>query len=375
MIMNPEKIIVFGGSFDPIHNSHITLCKNSLKEVGADKLILVPSKNPRWKIPTETIEDRLNMINLCLKDYGLDYEIEDCEIKSWKEVDYTIETIEHLKKKHPNAKLYLLIGADQVNKFDRWREAEKIAEATQIIYYPRPGYIINEKLVSRYNMIKISGNLVDTSSTKIRALNSLDTSISVINYIIENKLYFMDKIDNYLSGRRLEHSISVANLAFKVATSNNLPFPGTYYLTGLIHDIGKNIAKEEQRDYIEKYYRYYTDIPEYAYHQFVGSAIALKEFGITDKTILKAIKYHCTGNKEMSDLGKVIYACDKIEPTRGYDSSDLIESMLNNYESGFIKVLEENMKFISSRTNDHNPYTDELTQICASYYLYGLDYR
>ena len=37
--------------------------------------------------------------------------------------------------------------------------------------------------------------------------------------------------------------------------------------------------------------------------------------------------------------------------------------------------MQENMKFISSRTNDHNPYTDELTQICASYYLYGLDYR
>ncbi len=367
--MMKEKIIIFGGSFDPIHNSHITLCKNSLKEIGADKLILVPSKNPRWKIPTETIEDRLNMIKLCLKDYNLDYEIEDCEINSWKEVDYTIETIMHLKSKHPFAKLFLLIGADQVNKFHRWRKAEDIANQTQIIFYPRPGYIINQNNVNKYNMIKISGDLVDTSSTKIRALNSLDTSISVINYIISHKLYFMDKIDKYLSGRRLEHSISVANLAYKVAVSNNLSFPGTFYLAGLIHDIGKNIEREEQRNYIEKYYRYYTDIPDYAYHQFVGSAIALKEFGITDKKILQAIKYHCTGNKEMSDLGKIIYACDKIEPTRGYDSSLLINAMLDDYENGFLNVLKENIKFLSNKTENHSPFTDVLTTNCAEYYL------
>ena len=71
---NKQKIIIFGGSFDPIHNSHITLCKYSKDLINADKLILVPSKNPRWKSPTETISDRLNMIKLILYVLGGYYE-------------------------------------------------------------------------------------------------------------------------------------------------------------------------------------------------------------------------------------------------------------------------------------------------------------
>ena len=97
------------------------MCENSIKAIFPDRLILVPSKNPRWKNPTETIEDRLNMIKLILNDYSLDFEIEDCEIKSRKDVDYTIETIEFLKEKYKNGEFFMLIGADQVNKFHLWR--------------------------------------------------------------------------------------------------------------------------------------------------------------------------------------------------------------------------------------------------------------
>lgn len=364
---NKEKIIIFGGSFDPIHNSHITLCKYSMDLISASKLILVPSKNPRWKSPTETILDRLNMIKLILKDYNLDYEIEDCEVNSWKEVDYTIETIEYLQKKYPNAEFYLLIGADHVNKFHLWRKASSIAKAVNIIYYPRPGYVINEANVKKYKMQLINGVLVDTSSTKIRDLNSLDTSISVINYIIDNNLYFMEKINKYLSGERLNHSISVANLAYKVAVANNLSMPGTYYLAGLIHDIGKNVDKVTKKEIMEKYFRKYGDIPEFAYHQFAGVAIAIKEFAITDDNILDAIKFHCTGNANMSPLGKVIYACDKIDPLRGYDSKFMIDALMENYEEGFKLVLKENYKFLLSKDKSSIDLT--LTKKCLDYYL------
>lgn len=364
-----EKIIIFGGSFDPIHNSHILLCENSIKAIFPDRLILVPSKNPRWKNPTETIEDRLNMIKLILNDYSLDFEIEDCEIKSRKDVDYTIETIEFLKEKYKNGEFFMLIGADQVNKFHLWRKAHEIAEEVQIIYYQRPGYIINENNVSIYKMKEIPGTLVDTSSTKIRDLQSLDTSLSVINYIVDNKLYFMNKITKYLSGRRLEHSISVANLAYKVALNNRLENPGNYYLAGLIHDLGKNISEDESDELMEKYFKNYENMPKFAHHQFIGYILAIKEFGITNKEILNAIKFHCTGHKDMSSLGKIIYACDKIEPTRGYDSDYMIDAMMKDYEKGFLLVLSENIKFINNKINNEVLTSDPLTEECIKAYL------
>ena len=364
---NKQKIIIFGGSFDPIHNSHITLCKYSKDLINADKLILVPSKNPRWKSPTETISDRLNMIKLILNDYHLDYKIEECEVNSWKDVDYTIETIEYLQQKHKNAEFYLLIGADQVNKFNKWRKAKEIAEAVQIIYYPRPGYVINQNNVNKYKMRLIDGVLVDTSSTKIRDLNSLDTSISVINYIIDNNLYFMNKINKYLSGSRLKHSISVANLAYQVAVSNNLEMPGTYFLTGLIHDIGKNVDTVTKKEIMEKYFRKYSDIPEFAYHQFVGVAIAIKEFGITNDLILNAIMFHCTGNSNLSPLAKVIYACDKIDPLRGYDSKFMIDKLMENYEDGFKLVVKENYNYLKEKCKDSIDLS--LSKKCFDNYL------
>ena len=114
------------------------------------------------------------------------------------------------------------------------------------------------------------------------------------------------------------------------------------------------------------YYPEYIDMPEFSYHQFVGAYIAKEEFGINDSYILNAIKYHATGRKHMTNLEKIIFASDKIEPTRPYDSSKLIEAMKNNYETGFIEVLKHNRDFLLDQgKNISNPLTDE----CLEYYL------
>ena len=75
----------------------------------------------------------------------------------------------------------------------------------------------------------------------------------------------------------------------------------------------------------------YADLPAFSYHQFIGSYIAKEEFKM-EKDVVEAIEFHATGNYPMSRLAKIIYASDKIEPTRGFDSSDLINSCLENDE-------------------------------------------
>lgn len=75
-------------------------------------------------------------------------------------------------------------------------------------------------------------------------------------------------------------------------------------------------------------YDEYLNYPSYTLHQFAGAAIAYKEFNIRDSEILDAILYHTTGAPKMGKYDKIIYASDKIEPTRGYDSSEMINMML-----------------------------------------------
>lgn len=186
------------------------------------------------------------------------------------------------------------------------------------------------------------------------------------------------KIDNFIlkllkntikNDKRVLHSISVANLAYKIALSNNLEDPFCYYLAGLFHDIAKGIDKKEAVNLMKKQYKEYLDLPAFSYHQFLGEYLTKELIGIEEQTILNAIKYHCTGKADMTSFDKIIYASDKIDPLRGYDSSEMINSMLENYENGFLYVLDENYKFLINKANDLNSVNNRLSKECFEYYL------
>lgn len=160
------------------------------------------------------------------------------------------------------------------------------------------------------------------------------------------------KLKSYkLSENRLAHSQRVADLCYKVAISNRLSDPIKYYISGLLHDIGKGFSDDEALKIIKNVYKEVPKVESFAYHAFVGAYLASADFRVESSEILEAIKYHCTGYKELSSVGKVLYACDKIEPGRGYDSDYMINSMLSDFEGGFKLVLHENLIFLSKKAN------------------------
>lgn len=169
--------------------------------------------------------------------------------------------------------------------------------------------------------------------------------------------------------KRFRHSLSVGKLCYEVALGNNLKNPLNYYLAGILHDVGKNLDKAASYEIMDKYYRSYLDLPPFSYHQFVGEFIIMKDFCIFDKDILDATKFHCTGVDNMTPMEKIVYACDKIDPLRGYDSSNLIELMKKDFNKGFIEVLKENYKFLINKKGDLNSILNRLSKQCFNYYL------
>ena len=71
----------------------------------------------------------------------------------------------------------------------------------------------------------------------------------------------------------------------------------------------------------------------------------------------------------MSSMAMIIYAADKTDPLRGYDSSKMIESMMNNYLVGFKYVLNENKLFLINKTHDLSSIENRLSKACFEYYL------
>lgn len=362
-----ERLIIFGGTFDPIHNGHLRIARKASLLLNAD-VVFVPAKSPRWKNPTASEKDRLKMLRLALQENGSpSFFISKYELEKDEEVNYSFDTVSYFKKKFPKKELFLLIGADEVNKFPEWHKAKELSKMARIIFANRLENPPKQEIISEYKMVSLnffeSG---DVSSSSIRELKSIDTPTKVLNYIIDNNLYFMKKLHSFLGDKRLSHSLSVANVAYSIAKANNIENPQRAYIAGALHDIGKELPKEKAIGIMDKFYSEYKDYPSFAYHQFTGSYLAKTEFNIEDETILDAIKYHCTGKAHMSQLAKIIYAADKIEPTRGYDSSSLIKDCLNDYYVGFLHVIKENAKFLSEKGESTSV---PLTKECFDEYL------
>lgn len=358
------NIIIFGGAFDPVHNGHMNMAINAQKKLDGD-VFFVPAPISVWKETSVPIEHKINMLKLAIEGHER-FHIDTYEADSGKKVNYSIDTVKHYKKTYPNDKLFFLIGTDQVNEFHRWKDAEELSSLAQIIYYDRPDAPLKNENIQKFHMLRIEGDGIVVSSTDYKELKSLKVPDKVLYYIGKHRLYNIKKMQNYISDKRLDHCLSVAKLAYEIAKANHLEHPHRYYAAALFHDVGKLHDKKQEKEIVDKYFPEYSDMPEFAYHQFVSAYIAETEFGVSDPSMLNAIKFHATGNDKMDLMAKIVYAADKIEPTRGFDSSDLIKAMMENAETGFITVLKANKEFLETHRGDIN---NALTSKCFQKYL------
>ena len=345
-----ESIIIYGGSFDPIHNGHLRIARAASMLLNAD-VVFVPSKTPRWKTPEATAKQRLEMLQLALKKDGSPaFSIDLFEMLGHSETNYSIDLVRHMALAHKNTKLYLLIGADEVNSFPNWKDPEKICELATPLYVSRPDVVIDDAVLSKYKMMRLpyegSGPV---SSSKVRNLQDIDVPLAVRDYIESNGLYYMAKLRTLLSSKRILHSVSVANLAHSIAAKNKVENYRGAYIAGLLHDCGKEMDEETTLKIMKERFPEFADYPRWTYHQFVGAFLAETIFGIKDPAILDAIKFHATGRAHMPPLSKIIYASDKIEPTRGFDSRRLMNACYRNYYVGFMAVLSANRDYLRSK--------------------------
>lgn len=180
----------------------------------------------------------------------------------------------------------------------------------------------------------------------------------------DNQFIIDDRIFNYvyknLNIKRFMHSLSVANLMYDIAVSNGLDNPTKFFFVGFLHDVGKYLDKKRSTDLMKLYFKEYLDLPKYAYHAFVGSYMITNDLSITDKEINDAIIYHTTGNSNLSVLGIVLFAADKIEPLRPYNSKKLIKLMMNDCVNNFKYVVKEAKDFLDKKGDEGNYLSNNL---------------
>ena len=362
-----RNIIIFGGAFDPIHNTHINMAKKACAFLNNALVYFVPTRTPRWKISEATASQRLKMVELAIQKEKK-FKLCDYEIKSKRKTNYTLDTVKYFKKIFPKDNLYFLIGGDQVNQFDNWYKPIELSNSIQLLYIERKNVFVDQNLIKKYHFKKIPSSREDSSSTNIRNFESINVPTETFNFILDNNLYFLKNIKSFYEEKRYEHVKRVTKLAYEIAVVNNLKESdiNKLFIASLLHDIAKKFDINKIKKLTKKYFPKYVSLNKEILHQFAGAAIAKEKFGIKNKEILNAISYHTTGRKNMSKIEKILYCADKIEPGRGFDNSKFIRKLKSNLEEGFLYTLKENIKYFKKNKIAFN---NCLTEQCMNYFL------
>ena len=323
---------------------HMMMALSALNLLKAERVIFIPSCNSIDKL--DGLE-RIKMLKLAFKDYDVDkskFMISPVEIK--KEIHEPLDTIIYFKKKYPDMKLLYLLGQDEISSLSSFKGIKEMKKLVKFIYVTRTGYEGYEELISEYQMKKLDIMNMDIKSSDIRSGYHLYTSRSVIDYIADHQLYFCARLFSMMKPKRFYHSVSVAKTAYEIAIRSKCSLdPLECYQAGLFHDCGKNIPLEQQETLTHEFYSQYEPVESFALHQFASCVIAKRDFGIDNEEVLSSICYHCTGRRNMSDMEKLIYAADKVEPTREFETKKSRLACYKNLEKGFITTLKEQEKY------------------------------
>ncbi len=344
------RIGIYGGAFNPVHKGHVKLAEEVKTKANLDKIIIMPSGISPHK-NSDSLIDSSHRLEMCKLAFTADcYSVSDLEIKRQGK-SYTVDTVADLKATYYDDELFLIMGSDMLLSFHRWYRYEEILSNVTIVATTRQGDISIDELkkYSRETLGKdtliIDFEPFECSSTQVRnALLSGENVTDlvpekVLGYIKENALYtdeytpvrqlLRSKLDEY----RYIHSLGVADSARELARLYGADEEKAYF-AGLLHDVAKNMPKQEQLDIMSKGGINLTDAEKNnpaLWHAMAGECYLRLAMGITDSEILGSVRYHTTGKAGMTLLEKIIYVADYISAERNYPDVEVMRDLSLNH--------------------------------------------
>lgn len=188
---------MLGGSFDPIHNGHLLAAKCVAHDLGLEKVLFVPAAN-QWQkteagyLQTEA-SHRLAMTKLAVLGDPL-FEVSSIDVDRGGST-YTVDTLTQLGQQYPQAQLFFILGADAIAGIESWKDSEKLFDLATFVAVSRPGYRLEIPAKHQDQVVQISIDALDLSSTECRRLAVQGKDLTglvpdaVVTYIRENNLY------------------------------------------------------------------------------------------------------------------------------------------------------------------------------------------
>lgn len=352
-----KKMALFGGTFDPIHTSHVSMALRLAASLHLDGVVLMPAYVPPHKIRESLApaEDRLAMCRLVAAEHPV-LSVSDMEIRRGG-ASFTVDTLTALREQYPDTQWYLLTGADMFRTLHSWYRFADIAGMAVLCTVPRDDVTAAELRQYAATLEKDGATCyVDDqpeqpiSSTEIRrrvlAGGSLAGLVppSVEEYIVRHGLYrqegamenrsqeeqFKEILRTRLGDYRYRHSLCVADEAERLAKKYGAD-PVRLRTAGLLHDIMKDTDPAAQLQILADFGILLDDVEKAVpklWHARTGAVFLEKILHIDDPQIITAVRYHTTGRAGMSLAEKVLFMADFTSADRDYDDVDTVRELV-----------------------------------------------
>ncbi|MCF0114410.1 MAG: HD domain-containing protein, partial [Erysipelotrichaceae bacterium] len=260
---------------------------------------------------------------------------------------YTINTVRKLKELYPEDDFFFIIGNDQYEQIDKWKDYETLITMIQFIVVNRSEQVEEED--SRFIFLKEFDS--PESSTLVRQGHFNMVPTSVLRFIHEKGLYYDSVAKANMSEKRYNHSLSVAEVCRDLARAHHLDEDKAVSI-GLLHDVAKQWDKDLCKELMERYYPAYVSEAEPIWHQYLAVYYLKYHLYLHDKVILRAVGHHVKGDCD-DPYALIVYIADKTEPTRGYDASRELALARKDLKVAAELIKEEQKAYIFKTEGKH----------------------
>jgi len=208
-----KKILLFGGTFNPIHYGHLIIAQEAIEALSIDKVIFIPSAIPPHKKDVLGVYHRLKMTKLACEGVNC-FEVSNIEEKR-EGLSYTYDTVIHFRNEYPDSEIYWLIGTDSLPELKTWYKIKELIHECQFIIAERDPYkfykghnddlfsFVSEECQTFLNgdfanhFIPLPNSVIEISSTDVRHRIKINERCTirfliptkVEQYIYDNNLY------------------------------------------------------------------------------------------------------------------------------------------------------------------------------------------
>lgn len=163
----PERLGVFGGTFDPPHVGHLVTAVNVRHSLQLDHVLLVVANIPWQKEGSRQITpaaDRLWLVEQAVRGvHGLEASSLELDRRGRS---YTADTLAELHERRPGAELFTILGEDAAAGFLSWQRYDEVAARSTLVVVDRPG--VRAPLPGGFDWVHVEVPRLEVSSSDLR---------------------------------------------------------------------------------------------------------------------------------------------------------------------------------------------------------------